>query len=218
MSIGKEAALLFAVLFLPGMVAQGSQIDSFAFESVYYNVQVLVVAVPQLLLVIYVSGRSSPGYEKTLGWKRPRLRDAGIAAATLCMLFVVMFGVAAIVRGGEPAFGGVVTSRIGSYWMAPLVLTTSVAVGYREEVFFRAYLLNRASEIGLHSALSIVLAALLFAVGHLYEGIGALAGTFGIGVVLGIVYLRFRSLHAIAWAHGIYNAVAILLSGVVVPT
>ena len=107
--------------------------------------------------------------------------------------------------------------RFGAYALTPLVLITSIAVGYREEVFFRAYLLNRASEIGLNTAVSVLLAALLFALGHLYQGAGAFVGTFAIGVILGFVYLRYRSLHAIAWAHGIYNTVALLMSTTLLP-
>lgn len=222
MRVGKEAALLFAVLFLPGMLVQGSQVDPNSFESIRYHLNILVVVIPQLFLVLYVAGLSSPGYHKVLGWKRPQLRDitvGGLSLALICIVFVVVTAAAAAFEQWFPAeFSHGLTWRFSRYALTPLVLVTSMAVGYREEVFFRAYLLNRASELGLHRLASVTLAAFLFALGHLYQGIAAFALTFAIGMVLGFVYLRYRSLHGIAWAHGIFNTISLILSGTVLPT
>jgi hypothetical protein len=61
MSVRKEFALLFAVLFLPGIVTQWGPVDAEAFSRLSYHLLVMVVSVPQILLVLYVSDLRVPG-------------------------------------------------------------------------------------------------------------------------------------------------------------
>ena len=53
-SVCKELCLLFAVLFLPSILAQTGNIDPTAFNNPLYHLQLLIVAVPQIFLVLYI--------------------------------------------------------------------------------------------------------------------------------------------------------------------
>jgi membrane protease YdiL (CAAX protease family) len=54
--------------------------------------------------------------------------------------------------------------------------------------------------------------SLLFSVGHLYQGWAGFITAFVIGATLGVVFAWRRSLHGIAVAHGLYNAMVLFVA------
>jgi uncharacterized protein len=216
MSIGKEVCLLFAVLFLPGMIAQTGDVAPEAFENVLYHIQVLVVSIPQVLLVVALGDLRRPGSSKAYGFRRPERRDitatiiallASWAAVSLVSAVLSLLGV-----GGE-------TMEPGVRWtfdrreLIPLAFLSTMAIGYREEIFFRAFIADRAEEAGTDPRIALAAAAVVFALGHLYQGVLGFVVSLTIGLVLAAVYLRTRSLHGISIAHGLYNLVVLLAAG-----
>ena len=93
----------------------------------------------------------------------------------------------------------------------PLAVLFALTVGYREEFFFRAYLLRRLDQAGMPSWAAIALSTALFSAGHIYEGIIGIALAACLGALFSIAYLRQRSLHVVAIGHGLYNALALCL-------
>lgn len=110
-----------------------------------------------------------------------------------------------------------VTWRLTNLPLLPLVLATCLLTGYSEELYFRAYLLTEFRRLGVAPALAVGASTLLFALGHLYEGLSGFLGTAAIGVVLSLFFLRRRDLHSIALAHGLYNFVTLLLARLALP-
>jgi len=45
----------------------------------------------------------------------------------------------------------------------------------------------------------------LFSLCHVYEGPWGILNAVLAGIILSLLFIRFRSLHGIAWAHGAYN-------------
>lgn len=213
-STGKEFALLFAVLFLPGMLAQSDGVDPRAFENVLYHVQLLAVAIPQVLLVVWMSDLRTPGASTRFGWRKPSGSDLIAALVGLVTVWAVVGTVsllAALIAGGEP-IEPTVAWRFERYDLVPLVLVSTLAIGYREEIFYRAYIADRASEAGVDRRTALAAGAVLFAAGHLYQGVAGFVVALAIGLVLAEVYVRTRSLHGIAVAHGLYNFMVLLAS------
>jgi uncharacterized protein len=80
----------------------------------------------------------------------------------------------------------------------------SLASAYREELFYRAYLLGSCRQRSLRlggCAVSVV----LFAWGHAYQGPAGMAAAALIGLFLAIAWSRGTSVHALAWGHAAYN-------------
>lgn len=216
MSIGKEFALLFGVLFLPGMIAQSGAVDPRAFESIVYHLQLLATAVPQILLVVVVSNMRRPGSARRFGWKRLSSADAPAALVGVAGIWVVV-GVVSLVAGTLLAGADAAQARVEWSFqrleLVPLLVVSTLAIGYREEIFYRAYLTDRAEEAEVNPRLALAMGALIFAAGHLYQGIMGFAIALAIGLFLGELYYRTRSLHGIAIAHGLYNLLVLLASG-----
>ena len=211
-----EVGLLFAVLFLPGMIAQTGDVAPDAFESVMYHIQVLAVSIPQVLLVVMFGDLRRPGSSHAYGFRKPERRDitativallASFAAVWLVSVVLVLFGI-----DGEAMEPGVDWS-FARLDLLPLAFLSTLAIGYREEIFFRAFIADRAEEAGIDARAALAAAAFVFALGHIYQGVLGFVVSLTVGLVLAAVYVRTRSLHGIAVAHGLYNLIVLLAAG-----
>jgi membrane protease YdiL (CAAX protease family) len=86
-----------------------------------------------------------------------------------------------------------------------VMVLACISTGYLEESYFRFYLYTRFREGGLGLIKGMVISSVLFALCHVYEGpIGAL-NAFLAGLILYLLMSRRRTIHGLAWAHGLYN-------------
>jgi membrane protease YdiL (CAAX protease family) len=88
-----------------------------------------------------------------------------------------------------------------------------LATGYLEESYFRFYLLLMLERAGLGTKKRLFVSVMFFSFCHIYEGPGGAINALAAGLLLSAIFIRERSLHGIAWAHGAYNLLAYLLSG-----
>lgn len=93
---------------------------------------------------------------------------------------------------------------------------TWTEAAFVEEMFFRGYLLNRLTDLfdreRLGIALALVVQAILFGLGHTYQGLTGVLDTALAGLVLGLLYLQARrNLWLPILAHGIIDTTGFLL-------
>lgn len=96
-----------------------------------------------------------------------------------------------------------------------LVLTWTEAA-FIEEMFFRAYLLNRLMDLFGRAnwgiALALVIHAILFGVGHTYQGLTGVLDTALAGLLIGLLYLwRRGNLWLPILTHGIIDTTGFLM-------
>ncbi len=215
MKLGKEFALLFSVMFLPGMLTQAGVVDPSSWDGVYYHLTLLAIAIPQILLVVYVTELRTPGFARRLGWHAPRLADVVTLAMAVALLFgalTILTVVGSLMPEHSALWEPAVKWSFTRNELLPLVVLASIAVGYREEIFYRAYMFARGEEINLHPAVVVGGSSVLFAVGHLYQGWVGFIVALVIGATFGAVFAWRRSLHGIAIAHGLYNTLVLVAS------
>jgi membrane protease YdiL (CAAX protease family) len=92
-----------------------------------------------------------------------------------------------------------------------LMTVSCVVAAYLEEGFFRMLLYERLLVSGLKKPLAILVASLLFAVCHLWEGLWGVAGAFLSGLFLALLFERKKSLNLAAFGHALYNIIVYLL-------
>jgi membrane protease YdiL (CAAX protease family) len=102
--------------------------------------------------------------------------------------------------------------HLGDWRLVPLALVFGLVIGYREELFFRGYLLTRLAEIGVPAAPAVAGSTLLFAMGHLYQGPAGFVTAAALGAYFGTLFTRRRNLHRLALAHGLYNTAVLVAS------
>lgn len=218
-----EALLFFLVFFLPGYLQQTVQFDIGLMFSPIFHLNTLIFTLPQILLMLYVLNLRSPGGLGDLGFGNLRVSVLFPALLTFLLLFGITTGLGlfAEILGRfssmdlrNPALPDAMPEGFSIFqppYLPLLILFTSVVIAYFEELFFRVYLVGQFSDSPRGSHIAILVSSLLFAGGHLYQGLIGGVGTFFIGILLGYRYLRCRNWHEIAIAHALYNFAVILL-------
>jgi membrane protease YdiL (CAAX protease family) len=140
-------------------------------------------------------------------WDRKAVTDLLVGLAMGAGLVVLIC--AACLFGGWCAFAGRSGATSGS-GLVPMLLFTFVglaAAALNEEIVFRGYV-QRNLEEGLGAVHSIAVASILFALVHALNPnvtLAAMVNLFLAGVLLGLVYLRFRSIWAVWAMHFAWN-------------
>ena len=215
-----EMSLFFLAFFLPGYLAQ-THPPANGPASTLAMLQVIVTGLPQFMLMVYVAGLT-PG-KKPRHWGLVSLapRDAMRILVLLVGCFAVVSPFVALALALPPQFSKSLT--LGYRWgllsaaQVPVALLFGLTAGYREEFFFRSYLLGRLGQLDIPLPVAAAASTALFCLGHIYEGPLGVAIAAGLGALFAAVYLRRPNLHVIAIAHGLYNAIVLWLS-LLIPT
>jgi uncharacterized protein len=210
-----EALLIFLAFFLPGFIAQAS-VKPEGVLSTFALVQSIAVGVPQFLLMAFIAGATGPSSSPTWGFTGLGASDIVriLLLVVICFAVVAPFFLAVSVLPASWSRSLSLGYRWGLQGAAqlPLALAFSLTAGYREEFFFRAYLLRRLDDVAVPRGAAVALSTGLFCIGHVYEGPLGVAIAAVLGIVFAISYIRRTNLHVIAIAHGLYNTVVLCLS------
>ncbi len=208
-----ELALVFGGFYLPGLLWPEASREATA-DLGLYMARFLAVATPQVLLLAYlirVRGPQAPegNVWAEFGIPRPRGVDLVWALALLAGAFLLL-AAAGLVLGLLPEearrrLAGGFRWRLPDARLLPLAAGFSLLTGYREELFFRSYLLTRLRQAGLPPAAAVAVSGLLFASGHAYQGVLGLAVALALGLYFAVAFTRLHNLHRVAWAHALYN-------------
>ena len=218
-----ETVLLFASFYLPGMLFHSRGLQEAIESPGSYLAGAVLAALPQLLLLLYVLWLREQAEAPAGGspWSRfglPRLRvgdilqGAVLFAAAVGLLLGLNLLVSLLPAGRGGLFENGFRFRLGDWRLIPLALVFAVVTGYREELFFRGYLITRFTEMGIPATAAAGVGALLFALGHTYQGSGGFAAALILGVLFGLLFVRRRNLHRLAVAHALYNALVLTAS------
>jgi membrane protease YdiL (CAAX protease family) len=216
-----EIPLLFCALFLSGYISQGEGIRARLSDFSAVAVTYLLAAIPQILLTLYIVGIQDRDDLIHVGLVPVSARDLLRLIAGLFGVFLLYAPFAAtallLPDRAKETLAEAFRWSLDSPSQLPLALAFSLVSGYREELFFRGYLITRFEQLGFPSVFSVAATAVVFSLGHVYEGILAIAFTAAQGIFLALFFLRFRNLHVVSLVHGLYNFAVLGLSLLSVP-
>ena len=207
--------VLFLVIFLPGYIFQSGETASQSLSDPISLMMNMVVGAPHILLLLYIMLSQRPSSLEQYGLKKLRALDILWILGILAGILLISGPVALVdsaLSGRSWGFAGSIRLNTDQVSTVLLLALLCVITGYREELFFRSYLYAELVEVGWRSHTAIAASALLFSIGHLYEGIASFLGTAAIGVFLGWCFLRLRNIHLLAIAHAIYNFLVIMIT------
>jgi CAAX protease family protein len=151
----------------------------------------------------------------SIGWRAKNLsREIEVGVILFVPMFFFIGGLEAFLKGlgfstpSTPLPSSLTASGVGESILA-FILVCVVAVS--EETIFRGYLILRFEGIGVKPVVSVVLSALIFGMGHGYEGSAGVVSIFAIGFIFAIVYLWRRSLVAPITMHFLQDFIGIVL-------
>jgi membrane protease YdiL (CAAX protease family) len=217
-SLGASGVYAF-VSFIGSLTAQqalhsqtvtlnGSQAPGRPVLDLFLQLVSLGSGVAPVLLVFYLLARNGEG-PASIGMDRSQpvrdlLRGAGLAAVIggsglglYLIAYKLGFNVN-VVAENEPDI----------WWRIPVLLLSALQNGLLEEVLVIGYLLTRLRRLGVPPAWAVAGAAVLRGSYHLYQGFGGFAGNAVMGVIFGILFLRWRRAAPMVVAHTLIDAVA----------
>ncbi|MDR1287252.1 MAG: CPBP family intramembrane metalloprotease [Treponema sp.] len=202
MSAFAEPLILYCVLFLSGLFP-GPAAGSAGFSVASELARIFLYNIPSLALIWYLLFRVKSLREWGLGL--PRLGDLLSLAAAFPGMALTGFTISAVssMFPGVPESFRAEPPESASGWL--VLIFSCLSTGYLEESFFRFYLHRKLEDRGVKQERIILVSALLFSICHVYEGPWGCLNAAIAGFLLSFVFVRFRSLHGIAFAHGLYN-------------
>ena len=131
----------------------------------------------------------------------------------IIILAIYLAGILAVfLLTGSAEDPGIITVELKApVWMLSFMM---LAVGYCEELFFRFYLVETLGTV-LGKKSAIIISAVFFALGHLYQGYLAVTIIFFLALGFQWIYERYKSIHVNAIIHGLFDVISVLLKGVV---
>ena len=170
---------------------------------------VFVVAALSFSVVKYGAGLAALGFTSPQG-KAPYLFAAGawvvgLGGVLLWALVVDLLG-ATFLEPPETARD--LLAEAGGSLVIAFVLV-GIRVPIAEEIFFRGFAMSGVED-RFGATMAVVLSSALFALAHL--DIASLAPTFILGLALGWVYLRTRSIWPCIFVHGLHNTTALVVA------
>jgi membrane protease YdiL (CAAX protease family) len=103
----------------------------------------------------------------------------------------------------------VVPTALTTYWWTvPMLIALALRAGILEEVIAVGYLFQRLALLGISTWGIILIQSVLRASYHLYQGPGAFAGNFVMGLIFGWIYAKTGRLAPLIIAHTLIDIVA----------
>ena len=96
------------------------------------------------------------------------------------------------------------------WWRYPVLVLSALQNGLLEEVLVIGYLLTRFRRLGVSPFWAVTMAAVLRGSYHLYQGFGGFAGNAVMGVIFGVLFLRWRRTTPMIIAHTLIDGVAFI--------
>ena len=158
-------------------------------------------------LAIYLMWLEGPGVFARIGldFKTPWV-DLARAAALALAVGLPGIGLYFLARELGLAAAVVPNALRDYWWTIPMLILAAIKAGLVEEVIVVAFVFDRLQKLGLGPWLVVVIAALIRASYHLYQGFGGFIGNFVMGLVFGAAYLRWRRVMPLVAAHTLMDA------------
>jgi membrane protease YdiL (CAAX protease family) len=91
------------------------------------------------------------------------------------------------------------------WWRYPILVLDGIQNGVLEEIVVLGYLLTRLDQLGWSPAAAVVTSAVLRGSYHLYQGFGGFLGNLAMGVIFGVLFLRWRRVTPMMIAHSLID-------------
>lgn len=203
---------VFLLLVVPAIaIAQVASVSQQPFLMTTIATLVHDVAL-SALVVFFVWSDGEPF--SSIGWTRRRVgREAALGAS----LYLPMLGLV-VVLGMLLGELGLVARDAPPPALTPitpaqivLACVLVIVVACAEETIFRGYLLLRLREVTRSTPAAVTVSSIVFASGHLYEGVRGAIVVGMMGVLFALLYLWRRSLVAPIVMHFLQDFLAIVL-------
>jgi len=203
-----EIALVLGVLCLPGewLSVREYLLEPFDIRLQSDGILRILYDAGYVGLIMFILWGAGESFER-FGIGKLRPRDIGIFAVSLACSFLVAVAVdVAWTSAHLPSFGAGPGRAPGIPWPASgVALAAFFPSALFQELLMRGYLITRLEDLWQRKWLALTLSCILFGAWHFYQGGRGTASATLVGMVFGLVFLRWRRVWPLAAAHGVFN-------------
>lgn len=183
-----------------------------------YQLVGIAFALMPVLLALYLLNLTDPPAGRTIGFdlQRPGF-DLGFGALIALAIGIPGLGLYALAR-----IIGINTdvhaSGLGDHWWTlPVLILSALENAVLEEVVMIGYLFTRLRQVGWNVMAIIALSAIIRGSYHLYQGVGGFIGNMIMGVIFGLIYLRWKRVGPLVVAHSLLDIAAFVGYALIAP-
>jgi len=211
MGIYIETLILYILLFFSGSAAffTGQTAVFAGFSAAAEFVKIILYYIPSLALIWYLIFKAQKTEIQAI---KPGKKD--LVSGLIALPCLLITG-SAVTLTASHISGTAVRLTFYSPSTAPewiILCFVCIFSACLEESYFRFYLLSRREEMNLNPAPALALSVVLFSVCHIYAGFWSFLNAAISGAFLGLIFLRYKSIHGIAAAHALYNISAFVIN------
>jgi membrane protease YdiL (CAAX protease family) len=165
----------------------------------------VLLALPPVWLVFYLLRRNGERVS-TIGMAFDRPAFDLTAAAALALL-VGIAGIVVYVVSVRIGHNRLVVPvpPLGQWWTVPVLVLSSAENALLEETVVLGYMVTRLQQIGAPALGAVAASAVLRGSYHLYQGWGGFTGNLAMGLLFGLIFLRWRRTWPMVIAHTVID-------------
>ena len=162
-----------------------------------------------MLLALYLLNLTDPPAGRTIGFDltRPRF-DIGFGVIIAIAIGIPGLGLYALARMAGINTDVQASGMTDHWWTIPVFVLSAMENAILEEVVMIGYLFTRLRQLAWNAAAIIALSAVIRGSYHLYQGIGGFIGNLIMGVIFGLIYLRWKRVGPLVVAHSLLDITA----------
>jgi len=174
-----------------------------------YQVYYFILPVAEVLLVLYLlymaygQARRLIGFDLTRPWA-----DLGRGAATCAAVGLTGIGFYFLARVMGINTNVVPANLTDQWWTIPVLLASAAVAGVSEETVMLGYLFTRLRTLNWGPVRIVLFSAAIRGSYHLYQGFGGFLGNLGMGLVFGLLFLRWKRVMPLVISHTLIDCFA----------
>lgn len=198
------------LLEIPRRIAEFSPVLGFLWTNVMLGVVSLAIVAVVLLgrrQSAAVVGLTRFSVGKTIGLALATVPACYAAHMTTVTIFLKLTG---------QSFEDLIVERAEFFKDLPTVppliaVAFSLFVGVHEEILFRGFILGRLRALLRSTPAGVVVSSVVFGLLHGYQGMIGVVQTTTVGLILAIVAAHFRTIWPVIIAHGLFDAISLVV-------
>jgi membrane protease YdiL (CAAX protease family) len=183
-----------------------------------YQIVGIAFALMPVVLALYLLNLTDPPAGRTIGFDltRPRF-DIGFGFIIAIVIGVPGLGLYALARMAGINTDVQASGLTDHWWTIPVLILSAMENAVLEEVVMIGYLFTRLRQLAWNAAAIIALSTVIRGSYHLYQGIGGFIGNLIMGVIFGLIYLRWKRVGPLIVAHSLLDITAFVGYALVAP-
>ncbi len=174
-----------------------------------YQTLGIVSSLVPVALVVFLLWNSQKPHLGALGLEGTRFgRDFAAGVGLAALIGIPGLGLYLLGRELDITVTVVPTALTTYWWTIPMLIALALRAGILEEVIAVGYLFARLRALGVSTWGIILIQSVLRASYHLYQGFGAFAGNFVMGLIFGWIYAKTGRLAPLIIGHTVIDIVA----------